>query len=166
VELGYQLKQKNVLPQLLMSLGVTLGVQGDYEQANRYMQESVDLAREQRSQWHLAAALTYWGVLNLKFQKVEAAVTNFQEVITLDKSSSQDPQFVAESYYGLATVAAARGNLEEAHRYGEQSLAIFESIKHYMTPEVKKWLEGLAEKDQSYGADRANAMLHKKSEQQ
>lgn len=163
VELGRQIKQNNVLPQLLMSLGVTLGVQGDYDQANRYLKESVDLAREQRSQWHLAAALTYWGVLDLKFQKIDAAVEAFQQVLTLDKGSKQDPQFVAESYYGLATIAAARGNLADAYRYGQESLLLFESIKHYMTPEVKRWLQGLPEKQQQYGADRANARINEQT---
>ncbi len=158
VDLARHIGHQNTLPPLLTGLGVTVGVQGDYEQANHYLQESVESARNQHAPWHLIAALTCWGVLHLKYQQIDAASTVFQEVLAIDKISKQDPQVVSEARYGLATIAALREDIAEASRLGRESLAGFEATKSYMAGEVRQWLQGLG-KEQSLGADHPNARI-------
>jgi len=56
---------------------------------------------------------------------------------------------LARALYGLAQLAFVQGNLVEAQRQGQQSLAIFEWIGHEDAAEVKEWLEGLPALDSS-----------------
>ncbi len=164
IELARQIKYTVQLPLMYESLGVTVGVQGDYAQANNYMQQGIEIAREQNNLWYLVAGLTYWGVLHLKYQQIDAAVSAFEEVLSIDRQKKQDQQLVAEARYGLATVAALRGDLQEAYRLGEESLLTFEATKHYMAGEVRQWLQGLAEKESGVGASGPNKRIVEEDE--
>jgi tetratricopeptide (TPR) repeat protein len=159
IELALQIKYNNYLPFMYVGLGVTVGVQGDYAQANVLMQQGIELARARNSQWYLIAGLTYWGVLHLKYQQIDAAEAAFEEVLAIDEQKRQDPQLVAECRYGLATIAAMRGDVQRARRLGEESLATFEATKHYMVGEVRQWLQGLAEEDPGVGASGPNKRI-------
>ena len=55
-----------------------------------------------------------------------------------------DQELVALSQYGLARVAAAQNNIEEARRLGEMSLASLEAMGNRNTNEVREWLNTLA----------------------
>ena len=47
----------------------------------------------------------------------------FSEVLTLTSDSRQDPQLIARAQYGLAQIAALRGDITEARRLGTDSAA-------------------------------------------
>lgn len=53
--------------------------------------------------------------------------------------------FAAAALYGLAKVAAAHGDITEARSQGQESLAVYEALGHFRTPEVQQWLAGLPE---------------------
>ena len=49
-------------------------------------------------------------------------------------------QLVATALYGLARVAAARGDHADARRLGEESLALFKQMGHEKGDQVEQWL--------------------------
>jgi tetratricopeptide (TPR) repeat protein/transcriptional regulator with XRE-family HTH domain len=146
IDLARQIEGRSVLPFLLMGLGATFGGQGDYNQANIYLQESVELGRRYRSAWEITATLTIWGLVHLKYQQLDAATTVFHEVLTVNSSSKWDRELSAVSTYGLAQVAALRGDVREARRLAEDSLARFEAIEHYWAGKARDLLHSLPEK--------------------
>ncbi|HEX3642783.1 MAG TPA: tetratricopeptide repeat protein, partial [Ktedonobacteraceae bacterium] len=147
IDLARQIGDRSALPLLLMSLGATFGGQGDYSRANSYLQESVELGRRHGSAWEIVVALTVWGLLHLKYQQLDAATTLFQEILTHENSTKWDPQLIAAAQYGLAQVAALRGDVRQARRLGEECLAGFEAIEHYWAEKVRDWLHSLPTKD-------------------
>jgi tetratricopeptide (TPR) repeat protein len=147
IDLARQIGDRSALPLLLMGLGATIGGQGDYSRANSYLHESVELARRHGSAWEITAALTVWGLLHLKYQQLNAATAAFDKVLTHENSMKQDPQFIAVAQYGLAQVAAQRGDVREARRLGKECLAKFEAIQHYWAAKVKDWLHSLPENE-------------------
>ena len=147
IDLARQIGDRSALPLLLMSLGATFGGQGDYSRANSYLQESVELGRRHGSAWEIVVALTVWGLLQLKYQQLDAATTLFQEILTHENRTKWDPQLIAVAQYGLAQVAALRGDVRQARRLGEESLAGFEAIEHYWAEKVRDWLHSLPTKD-------------------
>jgi hypothetical protein len=54
---------------------------------------------------------------------------------------------LAKTLYGLAQLALVQGNLVQAQRQGQESLAIFERMGHENAAKVKEWLEGLPAMD-------------------
>jgi tetratricopeptide (TPR) repeat protein/transcriptional regulator with XRE-family HTH domain len=149
ITLARQIENHSILPHLLMSQGATIGASrpDDYELANSYFQESITLSRNQGASWESTAALMYWGLHHLQHQQLEPATSAFQEVLSLASTIRVDPQLVAISQYGLAMVAAARGDFAEAQRLGRLSEATLESLGHYYLERVRAWLQLLPEVD-------------------
>jgi tetratricopeptide (TPR) repeat protein/DNA-binding XRE family transcriptional regulator len=149
IHLARQIGDRSALPLLLMGLGATIGGQGDYSGANSYFHESIELGRLYGAAWEIAATLIVWGLLHLKYHYLDAATTAFSQVLTHENTPRWDPQFIAMAQYGLAQVAALRGDIEEARRLGKQCLARFEAIEHYWAEQVKNWLHSLPEKERT-----------------
>lgn len=149
IDLARQIGDRSALPLLLMGLGATIGGQGDYDRANSYFQESVGLSRRYGSIWEMTAALTVWGLLHLKYHHLDAATSAFDHILTHENTTKQDPQFIAMAQYGLAKIAALRGDVEEACRLGQECLTGFEAIEHYWAEKVKDWLYSLPGFDES-----------------
>jgi tetratricopeptide (TPR) repeat protein/DNA-binding XRE family transcriptional regulator len=144
ISLAQHLENRNYLTNLLAHLGSALGGQGDYQQANAAFQESLDLARSQNSPLHISQTLVEWGEVHLKFRQLDAADTVFQEVLIYGRNNAGDPELLARALYGLACVAALRGNIAEATRLGQESAMQFEKIGHYKAREVREWLLSLS----------------------
>ncbi len=143
IDLARQIGDRSALPLLLMSFGATIGGEGNYDQANGYFYESVGLARRYGFAWEIAAALTVWGFLHLKYHRLDAAAGTFDYILTHEHTTQRDPQFIAMAQYGLAQIAMRRGNIEEACRLGQECLTGFEAIGHYWAAKVKDWLYSL-----------------------
>lgn len=141
IELARQIDNRNHLCLLLSNLGSTLGYRGEYEAANACFRESLELARSIGALWYISNVLTEWGGVHLKYQQIDAAYEVFQEVINSENLAETEPVMIGLAYYGLARVAARRGNGEEAARLGQQSLEQFEAIGHHKASEVAAWLQ-------------------------
>jgi tetratricopeptide (TPR) repeat protein len=126
-----------------MGLGATIGGQGDYDRANSYFQESVELSRRYEAIWEMTATLTVWGLLHLKYCHLDAATSAFDHIFIHENATKQDPQFIAMAQYGLAQIAELCGDVKEACRLGQKCLAGFEAIEHYWAEKVKDWLYSL-----------------------
>ncbi len=146
VDLARELGNRDSLPFLLMNLGGAIGQQGDYSRANACFEEGVEVARHVGSPWLISAVLRDWGDIHLKYQQLDAAAAALNEVLTLTNSSGQDPYLIAQAEYGLAQIAALRGDISEARRLGTASMKTFEDLGHSKADEVSNWLQSLTEK--------------------
>ena len=122
----------------LASLGNLERLKDKLDKAAAYLQESLEIARKLGDIWLLSAVLTECGELYLKQDRLDEAYTAFHEAAASSVKGSQDA--VASALYGLARVARARGNLEEARQQGQASLDIFQSMDHRLKDSVKRWL--------------------------
>lgn len=141
IELARQIDNRNHLCLLLSNLGSVLGYRGEYEAANVCFRESLELARSIGALWYISNVLTEWGGVHLKYQQVDAAYEVFQEVMASENLAETEPVMIGLACYGLARVAALRGERAEALRLGQQSLAQFAAIGHHKAREVAAWLE-------------------------
>ena len=143
--LARQMGDREQISMHLANLGWVAGEQGDEAQAEAYIQEGVALARLIDYHWLLSALLNERAELHMKQQRYEAAQEDFSEM--RDLAAAGDPEYLGLACYGLARVEASQGNLSEARRQGQESLAILEKIGHFKAPEVKQWLSALPEPD-------------------
>lgn len=141
IELARQLENRNRLTLLLANLGSALGQQGDYEQANGYFRESLALARTIGSPWYIYGALRDWGEMHLKYQQVEAAAAAFREILEYERDTKGEPELLASAEFGLARVAALRGNIEEALYFADESETHFSAIGHRKAALVREWCQ-------------------------
>jgi tetratricopeptide (TPR) repeat protein/transcriptional regulator with XRE-family HTH domain len=122
----------------LGSLGQIAQLQGRYEQAESYLQEALAQARMLGDIWLLGAVLVECGELALKQQRLDDAAAAFQEAQAVALNSHLES--VASALYGLARIAAARGDIAGARRQGQESLRIFSDMGHRLKDTVKDWL--------------------------
>ena len=86
------------------------------------------------------------GNLYLQQRQIESAETAFDEMLT--SIPEGDQELFALARYGLARVAAARGDIAEAKRLGEASITVLEAMGHRNAQEIRSWLTILADKRQ------------------
>ena len=91
--------------------------------------------------------LNTWGETHLRLHHLDAAETAFREALALTSEGQQE--FYAYSYKGLAQVAKARHNINEARTYAEASLRAFKAIDHYEALDVQQWLDALSANEQN-----------------
>jgi transcriptional regulator with XRE-family HTH domain len=91
---------------------------------------------------NILTALDIAVTLGMDHELIQAAAA-FHKILT----ANRDPQMTAVAQYGLAQVAALRGDVREARRLGEESLAGFEAIEHYWAEKARDLLHSLPEKE-------------------
>ncbi len=123
---------------LISNLGLTTRKQGNYVQAEIFLQEGLKIAGELGIPQVIANILYELGNLYLDMQQIEAAYKIFSEMQDIIREGDQE--LVALSQYGLARVALAKNNREEAHRLGAMSLASLEAMGNRNASEVRDWL--------------------------
>ncbi len=124
---------------LLGNLGLMASKQGNYVQAEVQLRESLGIARQISRPLVTANALYEYGNLYLNWRKLEAAAASFHEMLTAIPQGDQELAALAQ--YGLARIAAAYGNINEAHKMGEASATVLETMGHRNAKEVRNWLE-------------------------
>jgi tetratricopeptide (TPR) repeat protein len=112
---------------------------GALAEAEAALQEGEVLARKRGHRWHLSRVLCGWGRFHLETQRLEAADQSFTEALALAcEVESQERE--ADARYGLAQVAAVRGQPEYARQQAEESLRLFEQVGFYQAVAVQQWL--------------------------
>ena len=139
--LARQIGHREWMGPLLINLGLTLRKQQSYVRSEMYFLEGLNLARQIGKPQITANALYEYGNLYLDQQQLEAAEAAFREVLSTTPEGSQD--LIALARYGLARVAAARGNTHEVQRLGEASVTALEAMGHRNAQEVRDWLISL-----------------------
>ncbi|QBD78944.1 helix-turn-helix domain-containing protein [Ktedonosporobacter rubrisoli] len=125
----------------LLNLGMVTHKQGHHKQAETYLQESLLLARRLGRPRITCSTLNEYGKLHLDQAQLELAEENFLEMKTL--VSEGDQELLSLANYGLARIAAARGDLQEAHKLGRASADALTSIGHHSAQEVREWLNSI-----------------------
>ncbi len=144
--LAHQLSHYELLFRLVTILGRIAEKRGDDMRAEAYLQEGLEMIarmeyRSMEHRQHICNTFYRLGELYLKQGKIEAGIAAFQEMLVSMPEGGGDVQ--AKSWYGLARCMAIRGNMDEARRLGEASLAQFEVLGHHSFGAVKVWLESL-----------------------
>ena len=114
----------------------------DYAQAELYQQDGLALAQESQNQWSVGVFLNEGGKIYLRQNKLSAASTALVEALKRARETGSK-ELSAIVLYNLGRVAASQGNITEAHRQGQESLAIFEAIGTNQMTEVREWLAAL-----------------------
>jgi tetratricopeptide (TPR) repeat protein len=127
---------------ILCTLGLTARGRRMYAQATDYLREGLALARQMEMAVLTAPIQNAWGWLHFEQQAWEAAAEAFSEALEISRQTGVRVQ-TAQALYGLARVAAARGDPTAANHHGEESLAILEAIGHRTRTDVQAWLSEL-----------------------
>ncbi len=137
-----QIGHREVVSELLINLGWLTRKQGkDRRSTKLYYQESIDLARQINRPLIVAYALSEYGNLELEENHLDLAEKYFHEMLDATPSGSQE--LLALGQFGLARIAAMKGDKKKALHLGETSLAIYEDIKYRDAEEVRTWLNSL-----------------------
>lgn len=130
------------LSYVLANLGAVATKRGDYDDAEVYLQEGWDLAGETGQPWDMYTVLTCWGELHLEQGQLDAAETALKQAMGIAQEAGIE-ELVGEALYKSARIKAAQGNLTEASRLGQGSLAILKKLGHHWQAEVESWLANL-----------------------
>ncbi|HYU71128.1 MAG TPA: tetratricopeptide repeat protein, partial [Ktedonobacteraceae bacterium] len=136
-----QMRNREWTSALLNNLGVMTRRQGNYNQAEIYFQECLTLARQTGRPQITANALYEYGSLYLDQKQIDAAEVTFHEM--LKSIPEGGPDLIALAQYGLARVAANKGNIGDAQRLGYASVTALEKIGHHNAQEVRSWLNSI-----------------------
>ncbi len=91
----------------LRNLGIVAGMQGDYQRAMPFIEESLVLCREINDKYGIASAQNSLGKMALKLGNYERAMTPFKESLTLRREVA-DRRGIAVCLEGLAGVAGGQ----------------------------------------------------------
>lgn len=123
----------------LLEFGKMFGKQKEYAQAQTYLREGVALARQVGHRKLLSEMLLELAKLLLQKEEIEAAEQTFHETLQCAPQGQHDTTI--EAQYGLAQIAALRGEKDKAYRQAEQCLAHFEATGHFRSAEIRAWLQ-------------------------
>lgn len=84
-----------------------------------------------------------WGEYYFLREQIDVAAVAFQKALGLARELEEQAA-IAQSLYGLARVALARGDSAEARLCVQESAQIFAVVDVYSACEVTHWLEGPA----------------------
>jgi len=127
---------------LLLRLGALTIACGQWEQTEIYYQESLALVHSLKQGRGLRTLLNEWGELYLGQQALKMARAAFQASAKIAREQG-DPTQAGQAGYGLARVAAAQDDFDEARRRGQASLEALELAEHAQAAEVSRWLAEL-----------------------
>lgn len=135
--------QREWIPHLLGGLGGVATRRHEYTQAEQYLSESLEMARALEKPWLIADILQSQGEFLLQQQRIDQAEGAFLEIKAL-LSEENSTLMLARALFGLAQVAATRGDVMEARELAEQSLENFRVDKDTRGQvEVREWLSTL-----------------------
>lgn len=124
------------------NLGQAATGRGQYRQANTHYQAALTLARQLDFPEDLGLILNQAGENHLAQDNHQAAADCFTQAQTI-AHQKQLLRVGPLSLFGLARVAAARGNIIQAHHLGQQSYQQLTTIGHRKANEVWWWLQEL-----------------------
>lgn len=124
------------------NLGYVAVLRGQYRQANTHYQVALQLVRDLKFPEDLSIILNQMGDCAMRQDRYGDAAAYFEEALATAVPINLTRE-AALSQYGLAQLAAQRGNVEEARRLGRESQQTLAAIKHKKANEVWWWLKEL-----------------------
>ncbi len=129
---------------LLLNLGIIARKQNNFVMSEERLVESLTLSKQINHPLLTSLALYEYGNLYLYQQKIDIAEVVFQEMITIIPEGGE--YLTALAQYGMAQIAFAKGNLDEAQQFGQLSVTVLESLEYRKAEEVRKWLNNIKNK--------------------
>jgi len=124
------------------NLGQAAVSRQDYAQANIHFQEALSNARRQSSLLEICVILNLWGDSYWIQRQLAQTHEYFQEAQVIAQKGKFQKQ-IAQALFGLARVAAVRGDITKARRLGQESESVFMDIGHIRREDVRWWLAEL-----------------------
>jgi tetratricopeptide (TPR) repeat protein len=128
-----------LMPSLMTTLGEACNAQGRYDDADGFLFTALLLADNMQRPWLTAYGHTVWGGCYLDREEIDKAAESFAEALAVAERLGAKP-YTAVACFGLARVAAIRGDLRLAREQAERSLALFDAIGHVRAGQVRAWL--------------------------
>jgi len=128
---------------ILCTLGLVAHGHRMYDREAAYLREGLAVARRVGMAVLIAPIQNAWGWLYYEQQSWNAAAQAFSEALDISRQTGVCVH-IAQALYGLARLAAVRGDLSEARYNGMEILAILEAIGHRTEAQVRAWLSQLA----------------------
>ncbi len=97
---------------------------GEYDQARRYLLESIDLLQEQGNLILLANAYNDLGEISRATGEYEAARKHYEESLAI-RQKIDNPNSIAICLNNLGSVTHTQGDYEAARHYAQESLTLF-----------------------------------------
>lgn len=142
LELACKINDLKKISSLLQSIGVLERDSEDPQQIENHLQKGLETSQKTDYEWLTCSILNECGKWCLNQEKLGSASEAFRKALEIARKTGLQ-ESTAAALYGLAQVAAANRNMAEAHRYGQESLSIFEDMAYERTDEVKQWLASL-----------------------
>ncbi len=138
--LAQEIGHRERVIELLCNLGNVAIEKGEYEQADTLYKRGVTLAREINLPWMICGLLISQSELYLKQRYLNAATSSLQQALKVSRENgTQD--WTGLALFGLAQVAAEKGETSQAQQLGKESLTLLQSIGHGEAEQVITWLE-------------------------
>lgn len=131
-----------LMPSLMATLGEALNARGAYDDADGFLMTSLMLAHNMRRPWLLAYANNVVGECMLQREDLTGAQEAFEEALRQAGPLGAEP-YSAVALFGLARIAAMRGEADAARDHAARSLAIFERIGHRYAARVRAFVVSL-----------------------
>ncbi len=112
----------------LDEIGVTYSAEGQYETALDYHRQSLEIQRATGNVRREALALTNLGESYNALKQSDKAIENFNSALSIFRNIG-DLASAAMALEGVARAEQKRGNLEDALKYIEESLALRETVR-------------------------------------
>ncbi|GCE14683.1 tetratricopeptide repeat protein [Tengunoibacter tsumagoiensis] len=141
VELAQTLHHREWMSALLINSAIIARKQQRYTEAEQFIQESVHLAQQLQRPQLSAHALYEHGNISLAQDQLTTAQDIFQQMLAIMPAGCLDLEALA--HYGLARIAASRGDIAQAKQLGQTSQTTLETLHHRYTKEVQEWLQSL-----------------------
>jgi tetratricopeptide (TPR) repeat protein len=138
---------------LQSSLAAICLKRGHLDQAEQYLQEGLSTAQETQhpnplAEWDNTVYLVGWGDLCLERGHLGLASEAFHrvleatgwETLSPDTAATANKDLSAIALYGLAQVAAEKGDVAGAVQLGQDCLDVFQSLRSHRADEVAEWL--------------------------
>jgi tetratricopeptide (TPR) repeat protein/transcriptional regulator with XRE-family HTH domain len=144
LEVAQQIAHQEWTSILLLNLAELKEKQGLDSEAESYLQRSLALAQPIGRPRIICIVHYEYGNIYLKQQQIVQAEESFQRMF--QSIPEGDQEMYALANYGLARVAASKGELTEARVKAETSIQAFETMGHRRAQEVRQWVNTLRDK--------------------
>ncbi|MBN2007663.1 MAG: tetratricopeptide repeat protein [Anaerolineae bacterium] len=141
--LAQEIGHRERVIELLCNLGNIALEKGEYAQADTLYKRGIALAQEINLPWLICGLLISQSELHLKRRYLNAATISLQQALKVSKENgTQD--WTGLALFGLAQVAAEKGEMTQARQLGEEGLAVLQAIGHGDAEQVDTWLRQIA----------------------
>nr|BBH93678.1 hypothetical protein KTA_18770 [Thermogemmatispora argillosa] len=144
LELADKIGHKEWICVILINLATIMRKQGFFIEAKGYLDRGLELSRDLGIPYFICNILYEYGNLYLEQNDIDSSRIAFEDMLRMVPPGGKDLLALAE--YGLARIAAARGDLFLALDLGKKSLTSLEEIGNRNVKEVIKWINGIKSK--------------------